>query len=91
MNIEKERTAFEAWAKDWYILKRSAQNEYMSVPTMLAWEVWQARANTDSLRFRDEPVRCAVCGTHEVSVAVTCQNSSCPVYVNALRAHEETK
>jgi hypothetical protein len=91
MSIEKERADFEDWAKGRYILKRSAKNEYMSVPTILAWEVWQARANIDSLRFRDEPVRCAVCGTHEVSAAVTCQNSSCPVYVNALRAHKETK
>lgn len=45
MNIEQERAAFEAWAKGHYILQRSAYNDtYIAVPTIRAWEVWQARA-----------------------------------------------
>jgi len=45
MNIEQERADFEAWAKGHYILQRSAYNDtYIDVPTMRAWEVWQARA-----------------------------------------------
>lgn len=49
MNIEQERAAFEAWAKGHYILQRSAYNDtYIAVPTIRAWEVWQARAALQS-------------------------------------------
>lgn len=49
MNIEQERDDFEAWAKDHYVLQRSAYNDtYISVPTMRAWDVWQARAALQS-------------------------------------------
>ncbi|MCI2809336.1 hypothetical protein [Eoetvoesiella caeni] len=54
--IEQERETFEAWASDHYMLQRNVHSDtYISVPTMRAWEVWQAAIALDR-QGRGEPV-----------------------------------
>lgn len=56
MNIEQQRAAFEAWASDHYMLQRNLHSDtYISVPTMRAWEAWQAAIALDR-QGRGEPV-----------------------------------